>query len=75
MANKRAFPVKLSDKQKEYINGLRYLFSDIFDYLEAVEREIGRSRELSIGFTKLEECQMWVNRAVAQSGTTLEGEA
>ena len=75
MANKRAFPLKLSDKQKEYIDGLRFAFSDMYDYLEGVERELGRSRELSLAFTKLDECQMWLNRAISQSGTTLEGQA
>lgn len=47
-----------------YINTIRQMVSSLDDYISGIED----SREKSLAMTKLEECLMWANKAIALHG-------
>ena len=61
--NNRAVFNEINDNQKERINKVREIFSDIYDWLE---NNCKRSRETSIAFTKLEEAQFWAIKGISR---------
>lgn len=66
--HKRAASVGLTNgEKKNHIDGFRKAFSDLYEALDYAERMFGKSREFSIAITKLEESQMWLNKAISNS--------
>lgn len=61
--NDRAKFNEINDNQKERINKVREIFSDIYDWLENNCKE---SRETSLAFTKLEEAQFWAIKGISR---------
>ena len=65
--HKRAASHDLTAEKKNNIDGFRRAYSDLYEALDYAERMFGKSREFSIAFTKLEESQMWLNKAISNS--------
>lgn len=61
--NDRAVFNEINDNQKERINKVREIFSDIYDWLE---NNCKGSRETSLAFTKLEEAQFWTIKGISR---------
>ena len=61
--NDRAVFNEINDEQKERINKIREIFSDIYDWLE---NNCKGSRETSLAFTKLEEAQFWAIKGISR---------
>ena len=61
--NNRAIFNEINDNQKERINKVREIFSDIYDWLE---NNCKGSRETSLAFTKLEEAQFWAIKGISR---------
>ena len=61
--NNRAVFNEINDNQKERINKVREIFSDIYDWLE---NNCKGSRETSLAFTKLEEAQFWAIKGISR---------
>ena len=61
--NDRAKFNEINDNQKERINKVREIFSDIYDWLE---NNCKGSRETSLAFTKLEEAQFWIIKGISR---------
>lgn len=63
-----------SKKKKNDIDGFRNAFSDMYEALDYAEIIYGKSREFSLAITKLEESQMWLNKAISNSEVEEEEE-
>ena len=61
--NDRAVFNEISDNQKERIDKVRSIFSDIYNWLE---NNCKGSRETSLAFTKLEEAQFWTIKGISR---------
>ena len=61
--NSRAVFNEINDNQKERIDKVRSIFSDIYDWLE---NNCKGSRETSLAFTKLEEAQFWAIKGISR---------
>ena len=61
--NNRAVFNGINDNQKERIDKVREIFSDIYDWLE---NNCKGSRETSLAFTKLEEAQFWAIKGISR---------
>ena len=61
--NNRAIFNEINDNQKERIDKVRKIFSDIYDWLE---NNCKGSRETSLAFTKLEEAQFWAIKGISR---------
>jgi len=73
--HKRAASVGLTNgEKKNHIDGFRKAFSDLYEALDYAEKKYGKSREFSLAFTKLEESQMWLNKAISNSEAEEEEE-
>lgn len=60
---KAKFNNDLNNYQKNRINEIRRLFSNVYDY---IEKECSKSRETSLALTKLEEAQMWIIKGITR---------
>lgn len=72
--HKRAVSRDLTAEKKNNIDGFRKAYSDLYEALDYAERMFGKSREFSLAFTKLEESQMWLNKAISNSEAEEEEE-
>ena len=73
--HKRAtFRGLISKEKKNDIDGFRNAFSDMHEALDYAEIKYGKSREFSLAITKLEESQMWLNKAISNSEAEEEEE-
>ena len=71
----RAAPAgSTNGEKKNHIDGFRKAFSDLYEVLDYAEKKYGKSREFSLAFTKLEESQMWLNKAISNSEAEEEEE-
>lgn len=61
--NARAEFLETNEEQKERINKIRILFSDLYD---EIEKNCKPSRESSLVFTKLEEAQFWAIKGITR---------
>ena len=61
--NNRAVFNEINDNQRERIDEIRKIFSDIYDWLE---KNCKGSRETSLAFTKLEEAQFWAIKGISR---------
>ncbi len=61
--NNRAIFNEINNNQKERIDKVREIFSDIYDWLE---NNCKGSRETSLAFTKLEEAQFWAIKGISR---------
>lgn len=61
--NNRAKFLETNDEQKERINKIRKLFSDLYN---EIENNCKPSRETSLVFTKLEEAQFWAIKGITR---------
>ena len=69
-----AFCVLTSGEKESHIDGFRKAFSDLYGAIDYAEKKYGKSREFSLAFTKLEESQMWLNKAISNSEAEEEEE-
>lgn len=60
---KAEFNNDLNNYQKNRINKIRRLFSNVYDY---IENECNQSRETSLAITKLEEAQFWTIKGITR---------
>ena len=61
--NERAKFLEINDEQKNRIEEIRHLFSDVYNLIEQVCKP---SRETSIVYTKLEEAQFWAIKGITR---------
>lgn len=61
--NNRAKFLETNDEQKERINKVRNLFSELYN---EIEKNCKSSRETSLVFTKLEEAQFWAIKGITR---------
>lgn len=61
--NNRAKFLETNDEQKERINKVRNLFSELYN---EIEKNCKPSRETSLVFTKLEEAQFWAIKGITR---------
>ena len=61
--NERAKFIEINDEQKNRIEEIRNLFSDVYNLIEQVCKP---SRETSLVFTKLEEAQFWAIKGITR---------
>ncbi len=61
--NNRAKFLETNDEQKERINKVRNLFSELYNEIEI---KCKPSRETSLAFTKLEEAQFWAIKGITR---------
>lgn len=61
--NNRAKFLETNDEQKERINKVRNLFSELYNEIEI---NCKPSRETSLAFTKLEEAQFWAIKGITR---------
>lgn len=61
--NVRAKMLETTDKQKEKIQDIREMFSDVYNSIEAI---CVPSRETSLAMTKLEEAQFWAIKGITR---------
>ncbi len=61
--NNRAKFLETNDEQKERINKVRNLFSELYNEIEI---NCKPSRETSLVFTKLEEAQFWAIKGITR---------
>ena len=61
--NKRAEFLEINESQKEKIEKLRSLFSDMYDEIDNICKG---SRETSLVYTKLEEAQFWAIKSISR---------
>ena len=52
-----------TDEQKNRIDDIRNMFSDVYDFIET---NCKPSREISLAITKLEEAQMWAIKGITR---------
>lgn len=67
--HKRAISYDLttSKEKRSHIDGFRKAYSNLYETIDFVEKKYGKSREFSLAITKLEESQMWLNKAISNS--------
>ena len=61
--NEKAQFLETTAEQKERIQAIREMFSDIYNSIEAICRD---SREKSLAMTKLEEAQFWAIKGITR---------
>ena len=61
--NERAKFLEINDEQKNRIEEIRHLFSDVYNLIEQVCKP---SRETSLVYTKLEEAQFWAIKGITR---------
>ena len=61
--NERAKFLETNDDQKDRINKIRNLFSELYN---EIEKNCKPSRETSLVFTKLEEAQFWAIKGITR---------
>lgn len=61
--NERAKFIEVNDNQKDRINEIRNLFSEMYNLVEEICKP---SRETSLVFTKLEEAQFWAIKGISR---------
>lgn len=61
--NDRAKYTDVTDEQKNRIDDVRNMFSDVYDFIET---NCKPSRETSLAITKLEEAQMWAIKGITR---------
>lgn len=61
--NERAKFLEINDNQKDRIEEIRNLFSEMYNLVEEICK---LSRETSLVFTKLEEAQFWAIKGISR---------
>ena len=61
--NERAKFIETNDNQKNRIEEIRNLFSDVYNLIEKICKP---SRETSLVYTKLEEAQYWAIKGISR---------
>lgn len=61
--NERAKFIEINDEQKNRIEEIRNLFSNVYNLIEQVCKP---SRETSLVYTKLEEAQFWAIKGITR---------
>lgn len=61
--NDRAKYTDVNDEQKNRIDDIRNMFSDVYDFIES---NCKSSRETSLAITKLEEAQFWAIKGITR---------
>ena len=61
--NDKAKYIEVSEEQKERIQMIREMFSNVYD---CVEDQCKQSRETSLAITKLEEAQFWAIKGITR---------
>lgn len=61
--NERAKFIEINDNQKDKIEKIRNLFSEMYNLVEEICKP---SRETSLVFTKLEEAQFWAIKGISR---------
>lgn len=61
--NEKAKFLEINEEQKDRIEIIRNLFSEVYD---AIEKNCKPSRETSLVFTKLEEAQFWAIKGISR---------
>lgn len=61
--NERAKFLEINDNQKDRIEEIRNLFSEMYNLVEEICKP---SRETSLVFTKLEEAQFWAIKGISR---------
>lgn len=61
--NERAKFLEINDNQKDRIEEIRNLFSEMYNLVEEICKP---SRETSLVFTKLEEAQFWAIKGISK---------
>lgn len=61
--NNRAKYTDVTDEQKNRIDDIRNMFSDVYDFIET---NCKTSRETSLAITKLEEAQFWAIKGITR---------
>ena len=61
--NERAKFIEINDDQKDRIEEIRILFSEMYNLVEEICKP---SRETSLVFTKLEEAQFWAIKGITR---------
>lgn len=64
--NDRAKYTDVTDEQKNRIDDVRNMFSDVYDFIET---NCKQSRETSLALTKLEEAQFWAIKGITREKT------
>ena len=64
--NSRAKFLETNEEQKDRIEKVRNLFSDLYN---EIEKNCKPSRETSLVFTKLEEAQFWTIKGITREKT------
>lgn len=64
--NSRAKFLETNEEQKDRIEKIRNLFSDLYN---EIEKNCKPSRETSLVFTKLEEAQFWAIKGITREKT------
>lgn len=64
--NSRAKFLETNEEQKDRIEKVRNLFSDLYN---EIEKNCKPSRETSLVFTKLEEAQFWAIKGITREKT------
>lgn len=61
--NDKAKYTDVNEEQKNRIDDIRNMFSDVYDYIET---NCKPSRETSLAITKLEEAQFWAIKGITR---------
>ena len=61
--NERAKFIEINDNQKDKIEKIRNLFSEMYDLVDDICKP---SRETSLVYTKLEEAQFWAIKGISR---------
>lgn len=61
--NERAKFIEINDNQKDRIEKIRALFSEMYDLVDEICKP---SRETSLVYTKLEEAQFWAIKGISR---------
>jgi len=61
--NDKAKYTDVNDEQKNRIDDVRNMFSDVYDFIET---NCKSSRETSLAITKLEEAQFWAIKGITR---------
>ena len=61
--NDKAKYTDVNDEQKNRIDDVRNMFSDVYDFIET---NCKPSRETSLAITKLEEAQFWAIKGITR---------
>lgn len=63
--NERAKFIEINDDQKNRIEEIRNVFSNVYNL---IEQDCKPSRETSLVYTKLEEAQFWAIKGITREG-------